>query len=409
MRIVLVYQHFMVSGVGSTKPYDLARYLVAAGHEVTVLCGRGFLAQGMDIPRGLVRRLDIDGIDVLCLGVDYRQRMGFLRRVASFLAFAFLAMLAACLLPRYDVMLASSTPLTVGLVALAARHVRRIPYVFEIRDLWPEVPYQAGFLPNRTLFRISTWFEEWFYRDASAVCSISELMRRRLVDRKVPAAKTHFIPTGVDLEAFEVPPADDFRRLHGLEGCFVAVYVGSHGPSDGLDYVIEAARSLRDVEGVRLVLIGEGSQKARLMERSRQLGLEGRPLVFLPPIPRGRVAGVLKACDVTLTLCADVPGMQYLMPNKFFDYLAAGKPLVANVRAECADWIRRAGCGILADPQRPAGLAEVLLELRAHPGRMRRMGRRARQLARRRFDRRKLNARWETILSRAAQEKHHAR
>ena len=146
LRLVLVYQHFMVEGLGSTKPYDLARHLVAAGHRVTVICGRGYLSKGLAVRRGLVQRLRIHGIDVLCVGVDYRQGMGFVRRALSFLAFTLLAMVVTCRLPRYDVLLASSTPLTVGLVGLVSRYVRRVPYVFEVRDLWPEVPHLLGFL-----------------------------------------------------------------------------------------------------------------------------------------------------------------------------------------------------------------------------------------------------------------------
>src|ERR1035437_9118844 len=105
MRIVMVYQHFMVSGVGSTKPYDLARYLVARGHEVTVICGRGYLSQGMEVPRGLGRRLEVGSVHLICLGVDYRQKMGFLRRLWAFLSFTMLAMWMVCRMPVFDVLL----------------------------------------------------------------------------------------------------------------------------------------------------------------------------------------------------------------------------------------------------------------------------------------------------------------
>jgi len=402
MRIALVYQHFMVSGVGSTKPYDLARHLVEAGHDVTVICGRGYLSQGMDVPRGLVSRLSVDGIDVLCLGVDYQQRMGTLRRVASFLAFTVVAMVAVCVTGPWDVMLASSTPLTVGLVGLAGRYVRRVPFVFELRDLWPEVPYQAGFLRSRAIYRLSTLFEEWMYREAAAISAISEKMRRRLIDRGVEARKIHFIPTGADLGRFKVRPDRAFLRQNGLEGRFVAAYVGAHGRANNLDYLVEAAEHLKDDESIRIVLIGDGSEKRRLIDESRSRGLTGRPLVFLPPVARRFVPGILRACDVALMIYFCGPGMEYFMPNKLFDYLAAGLPIAINIPAESAEWVRRAGCGLVTDGADPSTLADAIRQIRRDPKAARRMGRRAGQLARERFDRADLHRRWEDLLASVA-------
>jgi glycosyltransferase involved in cell wall biosynthesis len=401
MRIVMVYQHFMLDGVGSTKPYDMARLLVRAGHEVTVICGRGYLAQGTDVPRGLVRRLRFGGVEVVCMGVDYRQRMGFARRIASFLAFTLLSMLVVLRLPRYDVLLASSTPLTVGLTGLVSWYLRRTPYVFEIRDLWPEVPFEAGFLKSRLLLAVSSFFEKWFYRKAAAVCAISRRMCDRLVARGVPAGKVHFIPTGVDVAAFDAEPDREFLRRHGLEGAWVAVYLGAHGRVNGLDYLLDAADELKGRPGIRIVLIGDGSEKPRLEAEAGRRGLES-VLRFLPPVPRGTVPGILKACDAMLMINRSGPGMQYVMPNKFFDYLASGRPLVSNVDAELTGWVREADCGLVAKPDDPADLARALERLRADPQGAREMGDRARALAADRFDRRRLVVDLEKVLAAAA-------
>jgi glycosyltransferase involved in cell wall biosynthesis len=402
VHIVLVYQHFMVSGVGSTKPYDLARALVAAGHEVTVLCGRGYLSQGMEVPRGLLVRLEMEGFRVLCVGVDYRQQMGFGRRVLAFLAFTLMAMRVVLFMPRYDVLVASSTPLTVGLAGLVSRYVRRRPWVFELRDLWPEYPVRAGFLKNRFLIDVSTYFEEWFYRSAAAVPAISRRMGRRLVERGVPAEKIAFIPTGVDLAAFtQAAPDRAWRAEAGLrDSDFVAVYVGSHGPSNGLGYVLDAAEHLRDRPDLRIVLIGDGSQKPQLVAEARRRGLEN--LLFLPPVARSRIPGILKACDAALMIYWITPGMEYEMPNKFFDYLAAGLPTITNMPAELWDHLEEAGCGIMADTARPEELARALEALQADPVRAREMGRRALALAADRFDRKGLHETWRALLERVA-------
>ncbi len=399
MRIVIACQEFMTSGVGTTKPYDLARHLVGAGHHVTVLCGRTHLAQGMELPSGFVKRLNVDGIDVICLAIESHQGMGFVRRLVSFLAYTVLTAVGVCLLGRYDVLVASSPPLTVGLIGLAARYVRRIPFVFEIRDLWPECPYANGFLRSRTLFEVATVFEEWFYREAGAVCAISRRMIERLVERGFPARKIHFIPTGVAVARFDVGPDAEFRREHDLEGCQVAVYVGAHGRANGLDYLLGAAEPLKGDPAVRIVLIGDGSEKARLVAEARRRGLDGDPLVFCSPVPRRSVPGILKACDVMLMINAVRPGMQILMPNKFFDYLAAGRPMITNIRSELTDWILEADCGVVAEC--PEELAPALRRFADDPREAAEMGRRGRDLAGAHFDRAALNQQWETVLMRA--------
>jgi len=402
MRILLVYQHFMVSGIGSTKSYDLARYLVAAGHDVTVICGRGYLSQGMELPRGILRRLDIDGIKVCVLGVDYCQQMGFLRRIFSFLTFTFGAMAVACFLKRYDILVASSTPLTVGLVGLVSSYVRRTPWVFEVRDMWPEYPVQAGYLKNRFLIWLSTVFEEWFYCNATAISTISDRMRSRLIQRGFPAEKITFIPTGVTLEGDEnVRPDLAWRAEHGLEGQMLAVYTGAHGPSNGLQYIIEAAEHLRGETWMRFVLIGYGSDKARLEAETQRRGLTN--VLFLPPVPKARIPGILKACDATLAVYEVIAGSDYDFPNKYFEYIAAGIPLITNVPpAEFWYHTKQWDCGILVDPNRPEELAQAMRDLKANPERARQMGRRARELVTTKFDRRGLHKMWEQLLRQVA-------
>jgi glycosyltransferase involved in cell wall biosynthesis len=401
MRIVMVYQHFMVSGVGSTKPYDLARYLVSRGHEVTVICGRGYLSQGMEVPPGLVRRLEVGSVHVICLGVDYRQKMGFLRRLWAFLSFTMLATWLVCRMTAFDVLLASSTPLTVGLVGLVARHVRKKPWVFELRDLWPDFPVRAGYLKNRLLIATASFFERWFYRDATTVTAISRRMCDYLIERGIGAEKLVFIPTGVDLAtARQAAPDHDWWRRQGIEGCLRAVYLGAHGPANGLDYVLNAACYLKPQEGIKLVLIGEGVEKRRLEQQARDRALDC--VVFLPPIRRDLVPGILQAADVALMIDLVTPGAETSLPNKFFDYLAAGLPSVTNNPAELWDHLKEAQAGVLVDNRRPAELLEALRDLRDHPDKAREMGRRARELAESKFDRENLHRQWEQVLTDAA-------
>lgn len=403
MKIVMVYQHFMVSGVGSTKPYDLARYLVSRGHDVTVICGRGYLSQGMDVPKGLVQRLAVGPVNVICLGVDYRQKMSFARRLWAFLSFTFLSMWLVARMPAFDVLLASSTPLTVGLVGLVARHLRKKPWVFELRDLWPDFPVRAGYLKNRLLIWIASAFEKWFYHDAARITAISQRMCDYLVERGIPADKLVFIPTGVDLAAAvnSKPDEEWWRRQEEVpDGCLRAVYLGAHGPANGLDYVLNAACYLKPQDRIKLVLIGDGVEKPRLVQHAHERKLDA--VTFLPPVRRERVPGILQAADVALMIDQVAPGAETSLPNKFFDYLAAGLPTITNNPAELWDHLQQASAGVLVDDRHPERLAEALRELRDNREQARQMGQRALELALAKFDRQNLHRQWEDVLLAAA-------
>ncbi len=406
MRFVLVYQHFSVGGAGSSKAYELARYLAGEGHDVTVVCSRAGVEAAVDVPAGSVVPVDLEGFTALCIDVRYGQEMSFLRRLLSFLSFTARSMWVVWRVDRYDTLLASSTPLTIGLVGLVSTYLRRLPWVFEIRDLWPECPHKNGFLKSKTLVRVATLFEEWFYRKAESVCAISQMMVDRLVERGFPPEKLRFIPTGADLATFDsARPSEEFRRANDLEGKWVAAYVGTHGRANGLDYLVEAAPHFAGMDDVRLVLIGQGTETARLKAEAEERGLtvaEGGPLLFHAPVPKGDVPGILKACDAMLMNNVDRPGMKILMPNKFFDYLAAGRPLITNIDAETTDYIREAECGLLSDPGDPSDLVRVVRELRTDEAGAERMGRNARDLCARLFDRANLHRTWETVLTRAA-------
>jgi len=173
MRIVLVFQHFQIDGAGSSKPADLATYLAGRGHDVTVICARRGVEAAADLPPGRVARGHYQGLRLIAIEVPYAQGMRFVRRLWSFFVFAAWACWALLRLPAYDVLLASSTPLTVGFVGLLSRYVRRRPWVFELRDLWPEAPWLDGWIPSRRLYEIATRLEEGFYREAHAICAIS--------------------------------------------------------------------------------------------------------------------------------------------------------------------------------------------------------------------------------------------
>jgi glycosyltransferase involved in cell wall biosynthesis len=351
----------------------------------------------------VVARETVDGIRLVFINVPYSQYFSVPLRLASFAAFTVGAAVAGAALRRPSVVFASSTPLTIGIPGLLTARLKKAPFVFEIRDLWPEVPVAIGALRSRLLIALAERLEQALYDGAERVIVLSEASRDSLLARGTPAEKLVFIPNASDNDLFRPGVVDgDFRRQHGLEGKFVALYYGAMGKANGMDQLVDAAAALqravraknaderdpgRGVEpgDVAFVAIGDGSERPRLEARIRELGLTN--LLLLPPVAKERLAGIVGAADVTLTLFANHPVFQTNSPNKFFDSLAAGKPVVVNVDG----WLRRiveeGRCGVFVRADDGLALAATVAALAREPEIVARMSANARHVAERDFDR----------------------
>jgi len=386
----------------ATRSYELARRLVDRGHRVTIVSrDTRMLETGRDArpPGRLVARESVEGIDVLFLNVPYANRYPTPVRLASFAAFTIAAAVAGALERRPDVVFASSTPLTIGISGLATARLKRVPFVFEIRDLWPAVPVQLGALKSKPAVRTAAWLERRLYEGAEKIVVLSEGAQQDLERRGIPSEKLSLIPNAADLDVFRPGIVDaGFRARHGLEDCFVALYAGSMGRGAGLDQLVDAAVALQGSR-VTIVALGDGGERPRLERRARELGLGN--LLFLPPVAKDELTGIVGAADVTLTIFAPYPILETNSPNKFFDSLAAGKPVVVNLDG----WLRRLveenDAGAWVPAGKPETLAGVLAELSAAPERVERMGRNARALAEREFSRDLMAERLELTLEQA--------
>jgi glycosyltransferase involved in cell wall biosynthesis len=409
LHVLYFHQYFATRRRSTaTRSYELARRLVDRGHKVTIVSrDTRSLESGRDEPPAgkLVARETVDGIDVLFLNVPYANRYPTPLRLASFTAFTVAAGVAGALERKPDVVFASSTPLTIGIAGLATARLKRVPFVFEIRDLWPAVPVQLGALKSPPAVRSAEWLERRLYAGAERIVVLSEGAREDLERRGIPSEKLALIPNAADLDIFRPGVVDEkFRARHGLEGKFVALYAGAMGQANGLDQLIDAAEALRrrGDERVAIVVFGDGGERPRLEERARDLGLDN--LRFLSPVPKEELAGIVGAADVTLTIFAPYPVLETNSPNKFFDSLAAGKPAVVNLDG----WVRRLVEENDAGAWVPAGdseaLAWALSALAGDPARVERMGLNARGLAEREFSRDLMAERLERTLEEAVAE-----
>ena len=383
-----------------TRAYTFARHLVESGDSVTVVAlDRRYMEPGR-LPTahgGLFDRETVDGIDVIWARIPYAQSFSKWKRILSYTGYTLAATAATIRLPRPDVVYASSTPLTVGLNGLAVAKARRLPFVFEIQDVWPDVPIALGFLTNRAEIEAARRLERGLYGAAKRVVVCSESAGENVQKKGVEADKIVLIPNLADVPLFSSATArPDYFHSLGLDRKFVAVYTGAMGKANGVDQLVGAARDLQQAgeDEVAIVALGNGSERPWLEAEARSL-----PNLLVPaPIAREEIAGVILAAGATITLYASYPILETGSPNKFFDGLAAGRPVVVNT----GGWLRRLAeennAGIYTPPGDHQALAAALVRLAREPQLAEELGRNGRLLAEREFDARLLSARFRETL-----------
>ena len=321
MRITYIHQHFVLPGEpGGSRPYEFARRMAAAGHEVTMICGRD---EAMD--------KTVDGIHVRRLAIPYRNEMSKRERIVSFFNFLVRASAVAARVPA-DVIYASSTPLTVAVPGIVAKFTQRASLVAEIRDLWPEVPIKLGYLNNPVAIFLAKQLEKAFYAVSSEVVALSPSMADG-VKEVAPKKRVTVIPNASDFERFDVPAEQRaaFRKEQGWGDDVVAVYAGGFGMSYQLEWLVDLAAQLRrdGVENVRFVLLGQGSDSDTLYQRAENAGLDADAM-FLGRQPKEDVAKYVSAADIALSPLRDDPCLEGNSLNKVFDAMAASRPVVFN-------------------------------------------------------------------------------
>lgn len=392
MRVLYFHQHFSTpKGATGIRSYEMARRLVAQGHQVTMVCGSyggGNTGLSGAFKSGK-RQGQVEGIDVIEFDLAYANSDGFLKRAVSFLKFA-LRSIGVALTARYDLVFATTTPLTAGIPGIFARWLRNKPFVFEVRDLWPELPKAMGVIRNPLVLWGMSMLEWASYRSAHRLVGLSPGIVEGIVSRGVDPSKVAMIPNGCDLDIFDAP-AQPWRPQGVDDSQMMAVFAGTHGMANKLDAVLDAAVRLkaRGRDDIRLVLIGQGKLKPALVNRAKAEGLDN--VVFHDPVNKERLAGLMASADLGLQVLANVPAFYFgTSPNKFFDYIASGLPVLNNYPGWLAEMIVNENCGFAVAPEDPDAFADALEQAASDRAELKTMGERGRQLAARSFDRKLL-------------------
>jgi glycosyltransferase involved in cell wall biosynthesis len=372
----------------AARVHEFSRAWVRAGHRVSVVTTFPNHPLGR-IPDGYRGRWWatewLDGIRVLRCWVYAVPNRGVGRRGLDHLSFALSSVV--CGLPRLgrpDVVLASSPTLFSALSAWLMARLLGVPFVLEVRDLWPEAIVELNLMHPGSTVELLRRLARFLYHRAARVVLVTHAFADRLADQGVPRAKLAVVPNGADLQLFS-PSVDGLaarERLGVHPEQFLVAYVGSHGFSHGLDAVLDAAASQPDVA---YMLVGDGAERERLVaERDRRQLANVR---MLPSVPKAEVAGLYAAADVCLVPLRDVPLFETFVPSKLFEVLAAGRPIVGAVRGEAREILRRSGGALLVDPGNGAAMAEAVAHLRADPLLRTSLGRQARAFAEQHYDR----------------------
>lgn len=386
INILYLHQFFALpAGSTGTRSYELARRWVAAGHSVTVICGRGDICGLPD-----QSSFEIEGIRVEVVGAVYSQKLGFWGRIWAFLYFMTACFFKGLGIRNADVVYATSTPLTIGIPAMLLKWCRRIPFVFEVRDQWPEIPIAMGYIRNPLLKKLLLCLERRIYISSSAVVALSPGMADGIrqvlgnVERPIQIA-----PNSADIDLFR-PDMDGsaVRQQMGWQDKFIVMHFGTMGHVNGLDFLIRAAARCTDYPDILFVLIGSGRRKELLAKSAESLKLKN--IVFIDNKPKLELPLWVAACDISTVILADYPILEHNSANKFFDSLAAGKPVLLNYSGWQKEILesRNAGLGC-----RLCSLDEYvanLLTLYKNKDQLKRMGQNGRMLAQNEFNRNKI-------------------
>lgn len=393
MKILYISQYYPPEmGAPSARVSELARQWHRRGHEVTVLTAFPHHPHGRKRPEdvGVLTRVEDDnGIKLVRTYVYATRNAGFLLRVISYLSFMLSAMIIGVWrVGKPDVVIATSPQFFTSIAGWFIALCKRAPFVFEVRDLWPESIVTVGAMNDSLAIRALKGVAAWLYRVCDQLVTVGDGYRRRIIDLYgVRPEKINVITNGVDLQLFQHDETarQETRKEFGWEDECVALYLGTHGMAHGLDFVLQTAQRLAGKHRIRFVFVGDGAEKPKLVKMAEELKLSN--VEFLPPASRDKVVSLYAASDVCLVPLRKVDLFTDVLPSKLFEIMGMAKPIVLSVDGEARKVVEQAGAGIFVEPENAEQLADALVGLSESASSRTRMGLSGRRFVERYYDR----------------------
>lgn len=402
MHILLIHQAFAaLSEPGGTRHHEMARHMVRMGGRVTVLTGQVSYLTGRGAQKSSWCRPDADDLGVAILRCFSYQtwHRSFFQRILSFLSFMLSSFCIGLGIREVDLVWGTSPPIFQALTAWALARLKGVPFLMEVRDLWPKFAVEVGVLRNRFLIRIAESLECFLYRHADCVVINSPGFHEHVERRG--ARRVVVVPNGVDVSMFSPERrGGSYRAAYGLQDAFIVLYAGAHGMANDLEVFLGAAERLGDQPGLQFILVGDGKEKGKLVDLAREKGLQN--VQFHPPVPKEKMPEVLASADVCVAILKPLHAFTTTYPNKVFDYMAAGRPIVLAIDGVIRQVVESAQAGLFVPPGDPAPLAEAILRLAKNPQEGKDMGQAGRRFVEKHHDRAALaKAMWEVIIETA--------
>jgi len=391
MHVLLIHQAFAaLDEAGGTRHHELAVQMVQKGHQVTIISSPVSYLTGKS-RTGRVHWMEKEtpqtGLTILRSYTYQALHKSFIHRVFSFFSFMVSSFLIGLGVKKVDLVWGTTPPIFQGVTAWLLARLKGVPFLFEVRDLWPAFAIAVGVLKNPTLIHLSVWLEKFLYRHADRLVVNSPGFIQHVSERG--ARRVELIPNGSDPEMF-TPDGDGnvMRQQWGLTNEFIILYAGAHGMSNDLDLILDSAQQLLPRPFVRFVLVGDGKEKRRLQDKALQLGLVN--VIWAPPVPKNKMSEVLAAADACVAILKPIEMYKTTYPNKVFDYMAAGRPVILVIDGVIRQVVETADAGIFAQPGSSEALSAAVLQLAQNPIQARQLGANGRAYVQHHFNRTRL-------------------
>ena len=367
MKIVILTHYFPPEiGAPQARLSEMAAEWVKLGHSVTVLTcfpnhPTGIIPKQYRKKRFLIE--NIDGIKIIRTWVYATPNKGFFKKILGHLSFMMSSVIQGGKHIRNTDIIIASSPTFFSVISawyLSKRY--RIPYVFEVRDLWPEIFKDLGILKNKTILSILETIELFLYKQARNVVTVTESFTKSIINRGIDAKKVFTITNGVNLNQF-YPKEKNNALIQDLklDKKFIVLYIGAHGISQGLSSIVEAAHILRKETKIHFLFVGEGADKEKVIEKSNHLNLSN--ITFLPGQPKEKVKEFYSIMDIGLVPLRNIPLFKTFIPSKMFEMLAMKKPIVASVAGEAASILKKSKAALVCEPENASEIATHILDL----------------------------------------------
>ena len=384
MHILLIHQAFTsLNEPGGTRHYEFARFLAKQGHQVSIIASPVSYLTGKDTQSQQVE-IEMEGKISIYRAYTYPAlHQSFAHRLLSYFSFMISSFFISMKIKNVDIVWGTSPPIFQSFTAWLVSKIKRVPFLLEIRDLWPAFAIAVGVLKNKVLISMSLWLERFLYHRADRIIVNSPGYIEHV--QLKGGQNVTLIPNGSDTNAFTPANTNQIRKELRWTDKFILLYAGAHGMSNDLPVVLQATKLIEKHDDIKMVFIGDGKEKSNLIALAESLRLSN--VEFLNPIPKNKIAEYLQASDVCIAILKPIELYKTTYPNKVFDYMAAEKPIILAIDGVIREVVESANCGIFCEPGNPYAIANAVLEMYSNRNGLEKIGKRGKVYLEENFDR----------------------